>query len=144
MQFSYFDWVQTEDVLTPALCLIQKAQFETLNTRLLKYSDQRLSELRGVWNHSFVVLIGEESALPWLEQVSYYGNHPHSPHLYTPTQLVCSLSHDIVQRLVLAQYGNGNYVLDPEEKRIIPLHQARIVDREFLLSFTNDDGTCEP
>jgi hypothetical protein len=87
--------------------------------RLLSYSDQRLSELRGVWNHSFEVLIGEESALPWLEQISYYGKHPHSPHLYTPTQLVCSLNHDIVQRLVLAQYrnksGNGNYVLDPVE-----------------------------
>jgi hypothetical protein len=55
--------------------------------RLLTFTDDALTRLRGVAGRDLLVLTGESADLPWLDGVEYLGRDPLAPGLYIPTTL---------------------------------------------------------
>ncbi|WAS92418.1 bpX5 domain-containing protein [Nannocystis punicea] len=55
--------------------------------RLLTFTDDALTRLRGVAGPDLLVLTGESADLPWLDGVEYLGRDPLAPGLYIPTTL---------------------------------------------------------
>lgn len=134
MFFSKLKWEVSREVLDAEACLFGIDYFKRLFTLLAGFSDTRISTLKGVWCKSFVVLISEQENLPWLPGVQYFGRHKNAPNIYMPTQLKCSLKYDVIQNIIMREFKQGSYLLVPESKLIIPLIEARTLDRAFIQS----------
>jgi hypothetical protein len=141
MLFSDFNWSDTIDALDPEAALFKRDNFSTLIQCLLNFSDDRISKLKGIWCHDFIVLLGRSSELPWLPGVHYYGRHRDAPNVYTPTNRQCDLRYDLIQKLVLNTYPKGSYILEPTSRILIPLLDARVIDRPFLDSLGDQYAT---
>lgn len=134
MLFSDFQWSDTMEGLEPEAALFNRDSVRALLQLLLSSSDERLAQLKGIWCPDFIVLLGNSCELPWLPGVRYFGRHRDAPNVYTPTNRQCALPFDLIQKLVLREYPKGSYILEPDAKLLIPLVEARAIDRPFLQS----------
>ncbi|MCP4220633.1 MAG: hypothetical protein GY765_38755 [bacterium] len=58
---------------------------EPLVKRLLRCPEKDRLLLRGVCGEDFIVLLGPDSILPWVEGLIYLGRYKEAPGLYLPT-----------------------------------------------------------
>lgn len=58
-----------------------------LGRQLARWSDLRLAAVRGCAGGDALVLLGEESALPWIDGASYLGRDPGVPGWLVPTSV---------------------------------------------------------
>jgi len=74
-----------------------------LAQRLLARSDEALARLSGVASPDLVVLLGEASALPWVEGATYLGRDAHAPSLLLPTNREPGVPLPLLERALLAR-----------------------------------------
>ena len=103
--------------------------------RLLRDPDS-LSNYKGVSAPGFLVILGEEEHLPWVDGVVYLGHDSQSPSLLFPTNLGPSVPAALLQRaltLVHNHHGPCALLLDPPS--IVPLSEARTIAQESLIKW---------
>jgi hypothetical protein len=102
--------------------------------RLLALAPERLASLRGVAGRDVVLVVGEESALPWVDGVQYLGRDPGAPALLLPTTLRPAVPLALVERAVMLRRKTAPapaaLLLDPP--LLVTLDDARTVDRPAL------------
>jgi MoxR-vWA-beta-propeller ternary system protein len=74
-----------------------------LAQRLLARGDEALARLSGVAGPDLIVLLGEASALPWVEGAAYLGRDAHAPSLLLPTNREPGVPLPLLERALLAR-----------------------------------------
>ncbi|MCP4149947.1 MAG: hypothetical protein GY757_19530, partial [bacterium] len=57
----------------------------SLVQRLLRFDDSILQSLKGIGSKEFIVIIGPEEKLPWVEGLIYLGHDRETPGILLPT-----------------------------------------------------------
>lgn len=80
-------WSDREPPLVPSAVVAADDVARRLARRLLEFDATTLKRLTGVAGKTTLVLLGEESVLPWVDGVHYLGSDPLAPTLLLPTRL---------------------------------------------------------
>jgi hypothetical protein len=121
--------------LAPVGAVAQGSAASKLAHRLLQTPDE-LPKFKGVSAPGLLVILGEETLLPWVDGVSYLGRDSQSPSLFLPTNLVPSVPLSLLERSILTKHtaiAPCALILDPPS--IIPLCEARPLAREALVKW---------
>ena len=125
--------------LVPVGVAARGAAATSLARRLLREPDS-LSHYKGVGAPGLLVILGEETKLPWVDGVVYLGHDPQSPSLLFPTTLEPSVPAALLERSLAAVHNHTGPVallLDPPS--IIPLSEARTVAPASLIKWLEGD-----
>jgi hypothetical protein len=107
----------------------------TLARRLLTDPDS-LSQYKAVAASGLLVVLGEETRLPWVDGVVYLGHESHCPSLLFPTNLEPSVPAALLERaLAVARHQNGPVALLLDPPAIVPLAEARTIAQASLLKW---------
>ncbi|MBI4747482.1 MAG: hypothetical protein HY774_03295 [Acidobacteria bacterium] len=108
-----------------------------LAERLLAGDDESLDLLEGVAGPDWLVVLGPEASLPWVDGVMYLGRDPLAPALLLPTVLLPSLPVTLVEQAFLAQFPalQPPLAVFPQTGNVISLGTARRVARTTLLKW---------
>jgi hypothetical protein len=99
---------------------------------------ERLLELKGVAGPGLIIVLGEESALPWVEGICYLGKDSEAAALLLPTNLQPSVPVPLLERAILASQSIRDQVnlmplaVLPDPPAIAAAGSARPVERELL------------
>ena len=100
--------------------------------RLLRDPDS-LPHYKGVGAPGLLVILGEETWLPWVDGVIYLGHESQSPALLFPTNLEPSVPAALLERsLAVVHNTSGPVALLLDPPSIIPLSEARTLARASL------------
>jgi hypothetical protein len=92
----------------PACALLVRGQpAQALGRRLLEGPPERLAPLRGCAADDLLVLLGEETALPWIDGAHYLGRDPDAPALLVPTCSVPDVPMTVFAEAVSRQLPRG-------------------------------------
>ena len=111
----------------------------SLAHRLMRDPDS-LSNFKAVGAPGLLVILGEESQLPWVDGVVYLGHDAESPSLLFPTSLEPSVPAALLERSLTATHklrGPCALLLDPPA--IVPLSEARTLARASLIKWLEAD-----
>lgn len=111
-----------------------------LANRLLRDPDS-LSHYKAVGAPGLLVILGEETQLPWVDGVVYLGHDSQSPSLLFPTNLEPSVPAALLERSLAAvhnQTGPVALLLDPPS--IIQLSEARTIARASVIKWLEADS----
>jgi MoxR-vWA-beta-propeller ternary system protein len=99
-----------------------------LARRLLDLDVESLACLRGVAGEGFIMVIGEEESLPWVDGVIYLGRDPRAPSLLVPTTLEPSVPPALLERALAGRFPNMSpLVVFADAPLVVPLGSARPV-----------------
>ncbi|MES1245732.1 MAG: hypothetical protein ABUT39_29265 [Acidobacteriota bacterium] len=73
----------------------------TMARRLLARGDEALSRLSGVAGPDLIILLGDATALPWVEGAAYLGRDAHAPSLLLPTNREPAVPLPLLERALL-------------------------------------------
>jgi hypothetical protein len=107
--------------------------------RLLRDADT-LANFKAVGAPGLLVILGAETALPWVDGVVYLGHDAEAPSLLFPTSLEPSVPAALLERSLTATHklrGPCALLLDPPA--IIPLAEARTLARDSLVKWLEAD-----
>jgi hypothetical protein len=100
-------WQSRDEPLEPSAVLVHGSASRRLAEHLLEADDERFVGLRGVSATGLIVLLGEASALPWIEGVEYLGRDARAPSLLVPTTRMPSVPLPLFERAVLSRTGRA-------------------------------------
>ena len=106
-----------------------------LANRLLRAPDS-LSHYKAVGAPGLLVVLGEETQLPWVDGVVYLGHDSQSPSLLFPTNLEPSVPAALLERSLATVHNYAGPVallLDPPS--IVQLAEARTIARASLVKW---------
>ena len=132
-------WRPRSTPLIPVGVAARGTAATSLAHRLLRDPDS-LSHYKGVGAPGLLVILGEEKRLPWVDGVVYLGHDSQSLLLLFPTNLEPSVPAALLQRslaVVHNQHGPFALLLDPP--LIVPLSEARTIDRASLIKWLEAD-----
>src|SRR5262245_15643876 len=75
-----------------------------LARRLLELDAESLASLKGVSGGEFIIVIGDEESLPWVDGVIYLGRDSKAPSLLIPTTLTTSIPLALLERALAARF----------------------------------------
>ena len=130
--------------LTPCVVVAEGTAARAL-LRLLLDDVTRITSLRGVVHHEgealLLALLGQETDLPWVEGVSYFGIDPNAPRLRLSTTLgvglegaSSALAAELLEGALLHAHGEDAMPLLVMPERLLSLAAARPIDLEVLRS----------
>ena len=113
-----------------------------LARRLLAEDDESLDLLEGVAGSGWLVVVGPEASLPWVDGVIYLGRDPAAPALLLPTVLSPSIPATLVEQAFLAQFPalRPPLAVFPQPGNVISLGTARRIARTTLLKWLERAG----
>jgi MoxR-vWA-beta-propeller ternary system domain bpX5 len=125
------------DSLDPAAVIGTGPVARTLAQRLLRLPDAGLAALRGVAGDGLIALMGEATALPWVDGVVYLGRDADAPRLLLPTTLRPAVAVDVFERAIARHAGQqaSPWAILGAPPRVIPLADALPVERAHVLSW---------
>lgn len=135
-------WLPRTEVLVPAAVFAQGDVARLLARRLLALDEVALARLQGVSGEGVLLILGEETALPWVPGVLYLGREPEAPSLLLPTTHEVSLPAALLERALLARFrplGLPLAVL-PGSRQVISAYQARPINRALLHEWWGGDA----
>jgi hypothetical protein len=121
--------------LPPVGAVAQGSAAIKLAHRLLQAPDE-LPKFKGVSAPGLLVILGEETLLPWVDGVSYLGRDSQSPSLFLPTNFEPTVPLSLLERSLLIKHTNISpcaVILNPP--LLIPLSEARPLAREALVKW---------
>jgi hypothetical protein len=132
------EWLPREPPLEPTAVAARGAAARALAARLLEEPDEALSTLRGVAGPDLILLIGETDSLPWADGVVYLGKDPSAPSLLLPTTLRHSVPGSLFEQALRSQFPSlaTPIAVLPGGQQIVPVAEARTVDRPTLLAWS--------
>jgi hypothetical protein len=120
--------------LTPIALYAEGAVARRVLERLAHERRERLGALQCVATRRCVVLLGPEPELPWADGVIYLGRDARAPLLLVPTYYEPDVPYDVLERRVVAA-GHTPIAVLPHARQLIPLGNARAVERDALLAW---------
>ena len=83
-----------------------------------------------------LVILGEETQLPWVDGVVYLGHDSGAPSLLFPTNLEPSVPAALLERSLAAVHNHtGPVALLLDAPAIVPLSEARTIARASLIKW---------
>jgi hypothetical protein len=127
-------WRVRDEPLEPCAVVARGETARDLAVRLLACDDERLAALRGVAGPSLLVVLGEASALPWVDGVEYLGRDTRAPSLLLPATRAPSIAVQLVERAVLVHSGKSAPVA-VTASFVASVASARPIARERLVAW---------
>ena len=125
-------WDTRAAALTPAGLVAPAALARTLLPLLGRYEQARLQALSAVVTRDWLVLLGANDALPWIDGARYCAPHPEARNLWTPTQLSPRLPADLVQANLVGRAGGSPLLLWHAPEMMVPLAGAQALTPAML------------
>jgi len=88
-----------------------------------------------VANAEVIVVLGEASALPWVDGVSYLGRDDAAPDLLLPTAALPSVPPAVLQAAIRAMGVQVPVAVLAAPARLVPCGLARTIDRGRLVAW---------
>ncbi len=132
MELTQIPWRMRHEPLLPQGVMACGTQRLQAAERLLAQDDGRLSRLRGVTGAQHLLILGQESDLPWIPGATYLGQDPQALHLLLPTHLAPDIPLEWLDRAIIAAHGERQYAVDPQQGALIPFGDALRLDRACL------------
>lgn len=98
------DLVPRADGLEPAGVVGLGSVACALAERLLRLDDQQLQRLRGASGDDLLVVLGDPSALPWVDGCIYVGHDASAPRLLLPTARQPTFATELFERALLLRW----------------------------------------
>jgi hypothetical protein len=96
--------------------------------RLLDLDDEALASLKGVSGPEFLLIVGDEKSLPWVDGVTYLGRDPRAPSLLVPTTLEPSVHIALLERALADKFtGMQPLAVVADAQLVVSLGSARPV-----------------
>ncbi len=116
-------WVTRETPLRPEGVVGAGPAALALGRRLMAMDEESLSQLKAAVSPELILVLGDESRLPWARGVTYLGRDPQAPTLYVPTARRPSLPLALFRRALLKRLPASREPLAvlPEPLRVIPM-----------------------
>lgn len=125
--------------LAPLGVVAQGGAATKLAHRLLQ-APELLPRFKCVSAPRFLVILGEEELLPWVDSLVYLGRDRRSPSLLLPTNLEPSVPPALLERAIAARHaGIGPCALILNPPSLIPLGAARPIARQGLVKWLEAD-----
>jgi hypothetical protein len=126
-------WRMRHEPLVPQGLMASGPQRHTTAERLLTRDDQHLARLRGVVGDQHLLILGDETDLPWIPEATYLGQDRLAVHLLLPTNLCPEIPLEWLDRALIAAHGEQHYAVDPIRHMLVPVADALRLDRSCLL-----------
>jgi hypothetical protein len=129
------DWQPRPVPLTPVAVVAEGDAARALARRLLAFEPDSLAQWQGAFYRDNLILLGEETTLPWVDGARYLGRDPEAPSLLLPTNLQPSVPVSLLER-ALRQQAKGippPLIVLPHHKAILSVSAARAIARDTLL-----------
>jgi hypothetical protein len=106
---------------------------KSLGRRLVQLDDGALKMLAAVGSDDLLVILGDESQLPWIDGVTYFGRDDSAPGLLLPTALAPSVPAPVLEAAIRKLVPrSAPVVVMPSPTRLINCGAARAIDRDRL------------
>jgi hypothetical protein len=129
-------WTPRHPPLSARAVVASGAAARALGRRVAELHDDAMRTLTAVAGDDVLVVLGDSSALPWIDGVTYLGRDEAAPDLLLPTAVAPTIPVAVletaVRRLVL--WAAPVAVL-PAPARLIPCGAARAIDRGRLAAW---------
>jgi hypothetical protein len=112
------NWRRREPPLAPCAALARGEAALHLVRRMLGANDEQLGSWRGVAGRNIIVVLGEESTLPWVEEVLYLGQDGRAPSLLLPTTLTIDTPLVLFERAMLSHISSLNAKLQSADAQL--------------------------
>ncbi|MGD8913316.1 MAG: hypothetical protein PVI97_16365 [Candidatus Thiodiazotropha sp.] len=132
MDLSQVPWRMRHEPLVPQGLMAYGAQRRATAERLLAQDDQRLARLRGIAGDHHLLILGNETDLPWIPEATYLGQDPLATHLMLPTNLTPDIPLEWLDRAIITTHGERHYAVDPMHRMLVPITDALSLDRSCL------------
>lgn len=107
-----------------------------LGRRLALLDDVSLGALAALASSEVLVVVGDESELPWIDGVTYLGRDESAPDLLLPTAMAPSVPPAILETAIKARCaGAAPVAVLWSPPLIVPCGEARSIDRARLMSW---------
>lgn len=117
-------WFSVNKPLTPVGMIVQTHQRESMINRLLNLDEEWISHLRGSFNDTIIIVLGNEQYLPWIPGALYLGKAEDSVNLLSPTHLTPNIPIDCLDRAIQSTFGQGHFAINPMENCIYNISDA--------------------
>jgi MoxR-vWA-beta-propeller ternary system domain bpX5 len=122
------------DSLDPVAVIGLGPVARALAERLLRLADDRLALLRGLAGEHLIMVLGEASALPWVDGVTYLGRDVQAPQLLLPTTLAPAVALAIFER-AMARHAAGRpgpWAVLAAPPLLVSVADARPIERDHV------------
>jgi len=127
-------WQPRRMPLAPTAMVVADDAARWLAERLLARDDEGLAQFSGVAGQQLLIILGPESALPWVDGALYLGSDASAPNLLLPTTLEPSIPVPLLERALRRQAPHLTPPLAvlPATRQLVSLAAACTVARETL------------
>lgn len=129
-------WTPRETPLAARAVVATGAAATSLGRRVAELDDDALGALTAVAGKQLLVVLGESSALPWADGVTYLGRDEAAPDLLLPTALEPTVPAAVLEAAVRKVTSQAApVVVLPGPARLISCGAARSIDRGRLMGW---------
>lgn len=135
MNTGFATWSDRESPLTACAVAACGNVARQLANQLLELDHAAMGRLSGVAGKNSIVLLGDETNLPWVDGVLYLGRDPLAPALLLPTRIEPTVpSANLLERALLNRFSKSKAPLAilPDTLTIISCYDARQLTRSRI------------
>lgn len=126
-------WAPREMPLPARAVVGTGAAARALGYRLAELADDALHVLAAVAGDELLVVLGEETALPWVDGVMYLGRDDAAPQLLLPTALEPTVPATVLEAAIRRRVSlPAPIAVLPSPARLVACGAARAIDRGRL------------
>jgi hypothetical protein len=135
MNTGFISWSDREPPLEACAVAAWGDVARRLASHLLELDQTALGRLTGVAGKSAIVLLGEETNLPWVDGVLYLGRDPVAPTLLLPTRIESAVpATNLLERALRKRFSNLSPPLAilPDTLTVISCYNALQLSRSRI------------
>jgi hypothetical protein len=127
------EWKPRDTPLPVRAVVASGFEAKVLGRKLATLDDDVLRGLAAVAGDDVLVVLGDETALPWIDGVLYLGRDESAPNLLLPTALAPTLPPALLEAAIRKVAPQASPIaVVPAPARLIPCGAARAIDRTQL------------
>lgn len=129
-------WTPRTEPLRARAAVASGAAAKALGRRIAELADHALKQLAAVATDDLLVVLGDESQLPWIDGVMYFGRDESAPDLLLPTALAPTIPAAVLGAAIRSSAPRAApVVVLPSPARLIHCEKARAIDRDRLVAW---------
>ena len=129
-------WTPRDAPLPARAVVASGAAARALGRRVAELDDDALRTLAAVAGEGVLAILGDPSALPWIDGVTYLGRDEAAPDLLLPTAVAPTIPAAVLEAAIRKLVPRATPVaVLPAPARLIPCGAARAIDRERLAAW---------
>jgi hypothetical protein len=129
-------WTPRDRPLDVRAVVASGAAARALGRRVAELDDEAMRSLTTVAGDDVFVVLGDASALPWIDGVTYLGRDETAPDLLLPTAMAPTIPAAVLEAAVRRRVPQlAPVAVLPAPARLIPCGAARAIDRGRLAAW---------